>query len=621
MAALAIRTLASPLTREARAMDRGRVVSQFIQDFSGSNRYILDYLGEEVLSRCPEDTRIFLLQTSILERFSGSLCDAVTGRADSQKFLGELEKANLFMVPLDSERHWYRYHHLFADLLLYKLEDALSKRSEAERPNLPDLEELHLRAAGWLEKNQLFSEAIHHFIAARKYDQAAVLIESQTYPMIFTKGQAYTVWEWLIGLPEELFRSRPRLFIAKALTLILQDQFAASLEQLEMAQQAVQERQDREADSVLGETAVLRGALAELRTRDVEVMHSQGLLAWEKLPQENSMLRGLAAWLLGASDLFRGDMRSAEYFLLQAIRLCQAAGNTFITSVATLDLSNVRVEQGKYRQAYRLLTQALQEMSSGGQHLHPSLGYLYYGASQILLNWNELEETERQLELGIDLMIQGLPGEVLIMGTSILPHLKLAQGKREEALQLAEECLQRVEAYPLPYIPAMVKANMARFWMRIEDRERIAEWFNSCGLTPNDPILCVHEPEYITLAKALIWMGRTEEAIRVLARILDLASSQGRNGKRLHVLALMAVALKQLKDLGLALKALETSLGLAQSEGCIRPYVDEGKPMEELLQLGAARGIWHQASLDGYVNRLLKAIQQDRAQLEKPAGP
>jgi LuxR family maltose regulon positive regulatory protein len=621
MAALAIRTLASPLTKEARAMDRAQGVSQFIQDFSGSNRYILDYLGEEVLSRCPEELRTFLLQTSILERFSGSLCDAVTGRSNSQKILEELEKTNLFVVPLDSERYWYRYHHLFAELLLYKMEDALSRRSEAERDDLPYLEELHGRAAGWYEKNQFFSEAIHHYIVAKNYDQAAVLIESQTYAMILTKGQAYTVREWLAGLPEDLFRSRPRLFVAKALTLILQDQFAAALEQLEISQQVVQERPDWEADSILGEIAVLRGSLAELRTRDVEAMHTQGLLAWEKLPREDSMLRGLAAWLLGASDLFRGDIQPAEYYLEQAIQLCQSAGNTFITSVATLDLSNVRVERGKYRQAFRLLMQTLQEMSSGGRYSHPSLGYLYYGTSQILLNWNELDDAERQLKLGIDLMTQGLPGEVLIMATSILPHLKLAQGKREEALRLAEECLQRVEAYPLPYIPSMVKANLARFWIRIEDQDRIDAWFGNCGLTPDDPILCVHEAEYITLAKVLMWMGRTEDAFKVLTRIHDLTRSQGRNGKRLHVLVLQAMALKQLKDLDLALKTLETSLRLAQSEGCIRPYVDEGISMKELLQLGAARGIWHQTQLTSYVNRLLKAIQQDQAQLEGLIGP
>jgi LuxR family maltose regulon positive regulatory protein len=616
MAALAIRLVASQLSSEAGAMDSGQAVSQFIKTFSGSNRYILDYLGDEVLSRRSEETRKFLFQTSILERFSGPLCDAVTQTKGCQKILEELEKENLFVVPLDSERHWYRYHHLFADLLLYKLEETLSKRSESEREALSCLEELHSRAAGWLEKNQLLGEAIHHYLAAKKYDQAAVLIEAQTHLMILTTGQTYNLREWLAELPADLFQTRPRLLIAKAWTLILQDQFAEALDQLEISRKVFQERQDAEADSVLGEIALLRGALAELRTRDVEEMHTQGFLAWQKLPKENSMLRGLAAWLLGASDLFRGDIRPAEYYLSRAIQLCQAAGNTFITSVATLDLSHVRVEQGKYRQAYRLLTQTLQEMSSGGRHSHPSLGYLYYGASQILLNWNELEEAERQLKLGIDLMAQGLPGEVLIMGTSILPHIKLAQGKRGEALRLAEECLQRVETYPFPYVPAMVKANLISFWIRMGDQDRIEAWYNNCGLTPDDPIRCVHEAEYITLAKVLIWMRRTEDAIRILDKIHDLTRNQGRDGKRLHVLAIQAMALKQLKDLDPALKALETSLRLAQPEGYVRLYVEEGEPMEELLQLGAARGMWHQSHLDNYVNRLLKAIQHDRAQLE-----
>jgi ATP/maltotriose-dependent transcriptional regulator MalT len=175
----------------------------------------------------------------------------------------------------------------------------------------------------------------------------------------------------------------------------------------------------------------------------------------------------LAAWLLGASYLFDGDTQHAEHYLAQAIRLCQEAGNIFITSVAIQELSNVRMEQGRYRQAYQLLQQALQEMSSEGRQAHPSLGYLYRMICLILFSWNQLEEAERALKQGMELMAQDIPGEMLIMSTSMLPYLKLAQGKREEALQLAEECLQRVEAYPLPYVPAMIKANLIRFWIRV----------------------------------------------------------------------------------------------------------------------------------------------------------
>ena len=619
MAALAIRSVAAPLVRDAGALDSHRAVSEFIQAFSGSNRYILDYLGEEVLSRRSEETRRFLLQTSILERFSAPLCEAVTQSEGSQKLLEELEKENLFTVPLDSERHWYRYHHLFAELLFYKLEETLSKRSELESEAWPCLEELHLRAAGWLEKNQLFGEAVHHFLAAKRYDQAAALIEVQQKPMLLKTGQIYTLREWFAELPADLFSSRPRLNLARAWISIVQDQFDAALEQLETARQVVQERGDAEAGSVLGEIALVQGVLAELRTRDVEAMRTHGLLAWEKLPREDSMMRGLAAWLLGASYYFDGDTRQAEYYLLQAIQLCQEAGNVFFTSVAIHELSNVRMEQGRYREAYQLLLQTLQEMSSLSGH--PSLGYLYHDISQILLAWNELEEAERQLKLGIDLMAQDIPGEMLIVSTSLLPTLKLAQGKRKEALRLAEECLQRVEAYPLPYIPAVVKAHLVHFWMRVGDRDRIEEWLAGCGLTPADLIRCVHEAEYIALAKVLLWQGQAEEALKVLNRLHDLAQSQGRNGKLFYILALEALARMQSKDPDGALKALETSLSLARSEGYIRPYVEEGQPMEVLLQLGAACGNWHQTHLDSYVSRLLKAIRQDRAQLEGSVEP
>ncbi len=610
MAALAIRTVVSQLAREAGVWDSNQAVSQFIQAFSGSNRYILDYLGEEVLSRRPQETRRFLLQTSILARFSGPLCDAVTLTEGGQNVLQELEKENLFLVPLDSERHWYRYHHLFGELLRYKLEETLSTRSESEREGLPCLEELHLRAAGWLEKNQLLGEAVHHFLATQNFDQAAAIIEAQTYPMILSTGQTYTLREWLAELPADLFTSRPRLNIARVWTLILQDQFSAALKQLEMAQQVVHERPDSEA--VTGEIALVQGVLAELCNRDVEEMRAQGLVAWENLPQEDSMLRGLAAWLLGASYFFDGDTQHAEYYLSQAVQLCQEAGNVFITSVAIQELCNVRMEQGRYREAYQLLQQTLHEMSSGGRRPHPSLVYLYYAISQILLAWNELEEAERQLRRGIDLVAHDIPGEMLIMTTSILPHIKLAQGKREEALRLAEECLQRVDSYPFPSMPAMVRANLIRFWLRAGDQYPIEEWFQNCGLTPDDPIRCVHEVEYIALAKVLIRQGKTNEALKVLGRMHDLAQSQGRLGKLFYILALKAIALKQSNDLDGALKNLETSLKLAQPEGYIRPYLDEGQSMEELLQSGIEGRIWEQAGIESYVTSLITAFQQEQ---------
>ena len=179
--------------------------------------------------------------------------------------------------------------------------------SDSERVGLPCLEELHLRAAIWLEKNKLYGEAIQHFIAAKKYDQAAALIEAQAIPMVFITGQSYTLQEWLAKLPADLFQSRPHLNIVNAWSLIMQNRFAAASEQLQKTWLVVKDREDEETASLIGEIALIRGVLAELSNRDVTVMREQALLAWEKLPQNDLMLRCLAGWLLGASYYWDGD--------------------------------------------------------------------------------------------------------------------------------------------------------------------------------------------------------------------------------------------------------------------------------------------------------------------------
>jgi LuxR family maltose regulon positive regulatory protein len=616
MAALAIRTMISQNDNDTGAKEKEARITQFIKAFSGSNRYILDYLGEEVLSRHPEEVRRFLLQTSILERFSGPLCDVVTQTSGSQDILEELEKENLFVVSLDNERRWYRYHQLFAELLRFNLEGQAAKNKESDQPRLPSTEDLHRRAAEWFEQRQLYGEAIHHFMAARDYRQAAAVIERQFYLMILASGQTYTLREWLALLPPALFQSRPRLNIAKAWILILENQFKEAKDRVDWSSQAISDRQGDATSEVQGEIALIRGAMAELYSRDAEEMRKQGLIAWEKLPMDDSMLRGLAAWLLGASHLFDGETHLAEDYLTQAIDLCKKAGNILITSVAILDLSNVCCEQGRYREAYQLLDQALQEMTSRRLQSHPSLGYLYYGTVRILLNWNELDEAERQLKVGINLVGQDIPSELLIMSTSIMPYIMYAQGRRNEAVQLAEECLQRVELYPFPYLPAMIKANLIRFWMRIDDQRHIEEWLASCGLTPDDTVRYIHDAEYTALAKVLIWQGRIEEALKVLAQLHDLAKKQGRNGKLFYILALQALAFKQSGDQDRALKDLEASLRLINSEGYIRPYADEGQPMEEMLQLGVDQGTWRRAHLESFVKKIMDAIRQDQIQPE-----
>lgn len=612
MAALAIRTVVGARPADAlRDVNDGQNITRFIQAFSGSHRFILDYLGEEVLGRRSEETRRFLLQTSILERLSGPLCDAVTGTVGSQDTLEGLEKENLFLVPLDHERHWYRYHHLFAELLRFQLEEAQSKGLEIEKRELASLDELHLRAANWFEEQLLPEEAVQHLLAARKYEQAAGLIESQAQNMYFISGQTYTLSTWLSALPPALFQIRARLNIVRAWMLISQNQFTGAMDALEAAGRIVKDQKSVEAENIFGEIALIEGVLAELSARDVVVMRKKALFAWEKLAPEDLMLRGLAAWLLGASYIWDGDARHAESYFTQAIQLCQEVGNNYITLVSTVDLAGVMRENGQLRKAYQLQSQTIQEITSGKRPMHPELGHLYIHASQILLQWNRLDEAEQQLNLGLELAAQVVPGEILIFGLGTLPYIKLAQGKREEALHTAEKCLAQIEAYSLPYVPSQTRANLIYLWIRLNERARIEEWLSQCGLIPDGPIRYRQEAEYIALAEALLWQGDGEGALKILAKLYETVKKSNRPGKLYLILALQALAYQQLNKLDLALESLASSLKLGQSEGYIRTYVDAGARMEKLLQAGAEKGLWSRAHLESYVKDLLAAFQQD----------
>jgi len=611
LAALAIRgigELQPDLT--ARNLSKQQDIHQFIRAFSGSHRFILDYLGQEVLAKRSEEIRYFLICTSILERLSAPLCDAVITGPRSQAILEALERENLFIVPLDHERRWYRYHHLFGELLRYQLGEGQNACEEYQGQKLPSPEILHQRAAAWFEEQNLAGEAIQHALAAKNFDHATALIEKYAQTMLFVSGETYTLSRWLAALPPEIIQTKPKLNILKAWAFITQSQFEAAFDSVNTAYQAVQGQECQDALSLLGEIALIRGVLAELGGRDVGVMRAQALLAWQNLPAHEAMLRGLAAWLLGASHFWEGDDHKAEEYLLQAIRLCRAAGNIYFTLVSIVDLGNVLREQGRFREAYRLLLLTQQQMAAIGQQ-HPMLGYLNISCSQILLQWNEVEQAEQLLQQGIELVAKDIPGEIYYFGIGALPYIRLAQGKREEAVELANDCLERLGDYSLPYVPAVVKSSLVGLWIRVNDRDRILEWLEGCGLTPDDPIPHIHIGEYISLVKVLIWQGRIEEALKVLNQLFAYSESRGQKGKKFYLLALKALIYKQLRNTDQALEALESSLRLAKSEGYIRSYVDEGQPMEELLWLGAARRIWDKAGVSAYATRLMGAFQKE----------
>ncbi len=620
MAALAIRALPGSRSNPAipagnDALSQGETVSRFIQAFSGSHRYIMDYLGEEVLSRRSAKIQRFMLQTSILERFAGPLCDALTGMEGSQEILQELEKENLFLVPLDSERHWYRYHHLFAELLRYQLEKQSSTRQGPEGEVLAGVDELHRRAAVWFQENQFTGEAIAHYFAAGLPEKAAFLIESQAERMIFVTGQVYTLLGWLNALPAEIYRSTPHLYFARAMTLISRSEYAAASEVLETGEQTIRELPEAEAATLAGEIALIRGVLAQLGSHNPTIMREQALQAWDTLPQSNTMLRGLAAWLLGASYYWDGDPSTAEKHYQDAIQLCRLAGNRYFTLMTLVDMCNVLREQGKYKGAYNLIKETRLNLEREGRQAHPMLGQLLINLGQILLQWNRLDEAEHYMNQGIEMVTQDLPGEMLIFGISTLAYLKLAQGDREAAIQVAENCLMSLESLQLMFSSAVIRANLIRLWIYTGNHERIEEWLGTCGLSVADDIPYLREREYMALAVVLLWQRKSGEALIVLDKLAEYAGRSGRNGRRLYVLALKALALQQKGDTGNALTLLGQTLAAAQAEGYMRIYLDEGQPMADLIRAGLVRGLWRDAPLEGFVKRLLRAFPSDDKKL------
>jgi LuxR family maltose regulon positive regulatory protein len=612
MAALAIRTMPVPALRGP----AGGSVSEFIHAFSGSNRYILDYLGEEVLSRRSASTQQFLLETSILGRLSGPLCDAVTGLKGTQETLLELEKENLFLIPLDSERQWYRYHHLFAELLRYQLEKTASTGDESMGGNRPGTGELHRRAAEWFQENQAAGEAISHYFAAGLQEQAASLIETQSEHMVFVTGQVYTLLEWLNNLSPEIYKTKPNLYFARMMAFITHSEYAAAGEVVEAVTQAAREMPEAEA-AMEGKIALARGLLAQLSSRDTCGMREQALQAWEKLPPGNSMLRGLAAYLLGASHYWEGDPASAEPYYQQAIQLSRQAGNSFTTLVTVVDTCNVLREQGRYRRAYQLIAETQEELVRHGRAGHPMLGQLIINQGQILLQWNRLEEAERSLMRGMELINQDVPAEVLIFALISMAYLKLARGEQEEALGYAESCWQRTEDTSLTSVVA--RANLVRFWIYTGRVERVEEWLAASNLSPDDPISYLREREYMALAVVLLWQHKTDAALTVINRLVDLTGRSGRNGRRLYILALKALALQQSGDTEGSLACMGETLAAAQVEGYMRIYLDEGKPMENLLRLGLSRAAWRGTPFEAFVRSLLLAFQKQAGQ-DRPSA-
>src|SRR5829696_6901159 len=414
-------------------------VSGFVESFSGGNRHVLDFLAEEVLERQPEGVREFLLKTSVLERMSASLCDSLTSRNDGQQMLERLEHENLFVIALDDERQWYRYHHLFADVLRSRLQ-----REQPER-----IRELHRRAAAWYEQNGWTSEAVGHALAAQEHDRAADLVEHVARKM-WNRGEVMTLLGWLEALPEETRRRRPQLLLQYSAALLWVgrlDDVEPLVQEIERAVGVSGEGPDEDLQSSADEPVrqVLLGGVAATRSWHAYLKgepHGAIALAHralELLPGTDLELRTFAAYRLAEAYRTADDLEAATAAFAETAELGRAAGHNYLVLKAMSRQAELQMARGRLRSADHVLQRTLRFAVEQGGDLLPATGEVHVIIGELLYEWNDLEAAARRLKEGIRLAERMGQFETLVDGYVALSRAEMAQDDTERALESARE--------------------------------------------------------------------------------------------------------------------------------------------------------------------------------------
>jgi LuxR family maltose regulon positive regulatory protein len=558
--------------------------ASFVANFTGSHRYVLDYLTEEVLARQPEHLVRFLLETSVLERLSGPLCEAVTGRADGQQLLEHIERANLFLIPLDEERRWWRFHQLFADLLRARLAQ--------ERPDR--VAELHRAAAAWCEQAGLADDAIRHALAAGDAVRAARLIERH-FDALLQRAEGATVDRWVQALPTELVRSRPRLLLAQAVWALLVGRIHEAEHLLGDAEAALAAAGDEPYEPSVGRAASLVANLpaaiaiarADLARRrgDADRVDAFVQQALPYLTEKDRALRWAVDRYLAVAAWQRGEPAEAERLLVHLVGERWAPGEGFLAVRPRYDLGQVQRAQGRLGAALGTYQQVLAAAGGVGRPL-PAAGMAHVGMAEVLYERGQLDGALEHASQGVGLCRQLAYTQPLLAGLATLAWIRHARGDRAGAWEAIAEAEQ---AQPSPAagvvdllnpVPAL-RAKLAIANGQVADAAR---WVQARGLDVEDPPSYPREREYLLLARLLVAEGDPERALELLERLRAKAAAQGRTGSVIEVRTLQALALDASGNRAGALDALAEALALGAPEGYLRMFVDEGPPMAALAR-------------------------------------
>ncbi len=556
---------AAGLQLAALALQRQPDPAAFIETFRGSHRYVLDYLAGEVIAQQDAEMRGFLMQTGLLASFNAELCSAVTGRNDSQTVISQLEQSNLFIISLDDERRWYRYHHLFADYLC----SLLTKPEQAA---------LYHKAAVWHEANGLTAEAVRYALVCGDLLFAAEVIErALDVDSTWSDGNLTQLAAWLEALPGSVIQTSPRLGLHAVRLLYLQGRFDQALAQLNQIESLLPSQiTPAEIEVLLAMIALYRGEIAAVYgefQRAIDLIPA----ALAHISSENHQMYARAFFSLGLACEKVERIAQAEENYLKSSAEARLAGILFLDMHGLCAAAQVQIVQGRLKQAEKTCHEAIQ-LAKGA--LLPPLGLAWNILGAIALERNDLPSAEKYLQDGIALARQGGLLDDLIVGLASLGRLRAYQGDPVGMQTVVAEVLSIVQMVGIPRAEQLANAYLARFQLFLDQREAAKDWaegYQSARAAP------YNEFEELTLVRILLSCGELELIPDILNPILEKAAAAGKMQTYIEVMNLLGIYHSARGEITAGLRWLEKSLELAADEGYIRIFLDEGEALLELL--------------------------------------
>lgn len=583
-----------------------KVREQFLAEFSGSLRPILDYLVSDVLNNQSEELQTFLLKTSMLNRLTGPLCDAVLGLTGSEEILNQLERANLFILPIDEKGQWYHYHTLFAEAMQHEA---------TQRYGQETIRSIYRQASSWYERHGMLSDAVEASLSAQDYPSTALLLQQLVRQEDYAEArELQTLQRWLENIPDRVINEHAELCFLYARVLLFSRQQGTvhtppRIEELLRTAESIWKSQDNLAK--LGEALAFR-AVAALFRGEYARAAERARQALRQLPEENITWRSIGLNVIASDDLMAGRLNAAYQILSQSLQLCEMTGNPYAARGTMNLLGYTHAGRGELHQATELYSQVLTSARGDGDLTDQARALL--GLAKLMYEWNSLDGAQQQGEEALDIGIQIRDETLRVQSALLLARVSLARGQYVGAQEQIAEVLAGLQPHRLPMIYREALASQAQLQLSAGNLEAVQQWVTNRNEFEGMLPLRQFEQEELLIARFLIQQAKSKQALRMLNRLETSAKEAGRIQSTLEIRVVKALAHIADEDTTAAEYILHEVLAFASPEGYQRLFLDEGNLIMASLQ-SLLPVVQENPLISSYLDSLLAAFaQQDREQ-------